>query len=558
MKTLLTTIFAGALLLGFTSCSKETKEVNDDNGLEPTPTPIVTLKARIADETKATLNETTGAFAFSVGDAIAEGDAIKVCNDKGAYASTGISINNGVASFTMASGFEDIGTGLAAFPAGIVSDITKTTVTFTLPSTYTYSQVGGLTPAADADASLARVPCPMISTYTSQSDLYFKQAGAVVRFRLTDCVAGSITFTFTTKVTGTVTLTGVPDGDNGGYHASDLSDGGYSITVTNVPEVTSGKYIFITLPVPTGTDPLNVGIWNNGTAMNKVATLRNGSPISLNRAGGYKRGASLTDVKETATFNEEFLAGDLSYTGNYNYAIMEDPLEVLTYYSRDYTTSGNTDSSIKKCFFNWNFLETKGFTFTINGKSYRVPTSGKDNDWAEIAGTKSSRPAAKVKGNTSRYAYVTVNGLDSETYHTTSIGGIILFPDNAIIAVPTGSGNKMDIFDADDNGDNNTLTLDGLHYLLNQGCSFIPTAGFWNNSNWYKFYWERGWYGINEAGSYWSGSILDSDYAYALTILRNHTKNSPRNLIDPAAYDKSDIIYLPVRLIRVPPASPTP
>ena len=544
MKTILTTLFAGALLLGFASCAKETKEAEDNQGVVSTPP--VTLQARIADETKATLNETTGAFAFSAGD------AIKVCNDKGAYSSTGSTISDGMATFTMADGFEDIGTGLAAFPAGILDAITKSSVTFTLPGTYTYDQVGGLTPAPDADASAAMVPCPMISDYTAGSDLYFKQAGAVVRFRLTDCVAGSLTFTFTTKVTGTVTLTGVPSGDNGGYHASDLSEGGYSITVTDVPEVTSGNYIFITLPVPTGTDPLNVGIWNNGTSMNKVATLKNDTPIGLNRAGGYKRGASLTDVKETATFNGKYLAGDLYYLGDYNYGILEDPLEILTCYSVNNTTNGNTDTSVKKCYFNWNFLNSKGFSFTIGGNSYRVPSSGDAGDWAGIAGTKTTRPTATVKGNNSRYAYITVTGLASGTYHTSSIGGIILFPDNAIIAVPTASGNKVDIFDADDKGDNNTLTLDGLHYLLNQGCSLIPTAGYWNQSEWYYLYWERGWYGINEAGSFWSDSAYNSDHAYALTVLRNHTTYEKPNLIDPSAHDQKGLIYLPVRLIRVP------
>ena len=517
----------------------EIKEADDNQGWESTP--IVTLTARIADETKATLNETTGAFAFS------EGDAIKVCNGSGTYASTGSTVSGGIATFTMADGFSDTGTGLAAFPAGIVTGITTSTVTFALPSTYTYSQVGG------TDASAAKVPCPMISAYTSQSELYFRQAGAVVRFRLTNCVAGSITFTFTTKVTGTVTLTGVPSGDNGGYHANELSDGGYSITVTGVPTVTDGDYIYITLPVPTGTDPMNVGIWNNGTDMNKVATLKDASPGSLNRAGGYKRSASLTNVKETATFDGKYLVGDLYYLGNYNYGILEDPLEVLKYYSVDNTTNGNTDTNVKKCYFNWDFLNSKGFSFTIDNKSYRVPSSGDKGDWAGIVGT--SRPTAKVKGTNTHYAFVTVTGLTSETYHTSSLGGIILFPDNALIAVPTGSGNKLGIFDADDDGNNNTLTLDGLRYLLNQGCSFLPTSGYWNQSEWYYLYWKRGWYGINEVGSYWSDSSYNSGKAYALIILRNHTTNTPKNLIDPEANDEKSKIFYPVRLIRVVPAA---
>ena len=476
------------------------------------------------------------------------------------YESTGVTITGSVASFTMAEGFTDSGSGFAAFPEGMVDDIAAGGVTFTLPTTYAYADVGG------ADASAAKVPCPMMAAFSSGSDLSFKQAGAVVRFRITECEAGTLTFTFTSKVTGSATLSDVPSGTDGGILAAGLSNAGYSITVTGVPKVTTGNYIFITLPVPTGTDPLNVGVWNHSTFGDKVATLRNATPISLSRAGGYKRGVSLTDVKETATFDGKFLAGDLCFLGEYNYGVLKDPLEVLKYYKVDNTTSDNTDSVIEKCFFNWDFFTktNKSFNFTIEGKNYRVPSSGEGGDWAGIAGTKTTRPKANVKGNNTRYAFLTVTGLSGlDVYRTeanrlnlTSIGGLILFPDNAIIAVPSGA--KLDIFDAVD-GDtynvttnNNTISLDGLKDLLNQGCSFIPTAGYWNQSEWYLAYWGRGWYGINEAGSYWSDSAYSSDHAYALTILRNHTTYEKPNLIDPSSHDEKSKIYLPVRLIRVP------
>ena len=544
MKALMNYILAGALLLGAASCIREM----DLPAAVPASDAPVTVTARIADETKATLNDDSGKFSFS------EGDVIRIYNGSGVYASTGVTINGGVATFTMAEGYTDTGSGFAAFPAGIVDNITASGVTFNLPASYTYSEVGG------ADASAAKVPCPMIATFTAGKDLSFKQAGAVVRFRITECVAGDITFTFTKPVTGSVTLAAVPSGTADGILAENLSSAGYSITVTGVPTVTGeGNYIYITLPVPTGTDPLNVGVWNNGESINKVATLRDATPGSLKRAGGWKRGVSLTNVKDAATFGGKILAGDLYYIGNYNYGIAEDPLEVLKYYSVNYTTSGNTgyDNGIKKCFFNWNFLRDSNFSFTIGGKSYRVPSSGDSGDWAGIAGTATSRPKAKVKGTDARYAFLTVTGLASETYHTSSIGGLLLFPDNAIIAVPSGA--KLDTFDAVDGTvynvttNNNTVSLSGFRDLLNQGCSFIPTAGYWNSSTWTSLYWGKGWYGINEAGSYWSDSAYNSDHAYALTVLRNHTTYEKPNLIDPSAHDKKSEIYLPVRLIRVPP-----
>ena len=543
MKKISYIIFASALLLGATSCGKEApKEVSGP----------VTITASIADETKATLSDSDGKFAFTTTD------AIKVYNGTGTYSSTSTVVDGeGNATFTMADGFTDTGSGLAAMPAGIVTAINGSSVTFNLPTSYTYSQVGG------ADASAANVPCPMIASFTGGQDLSFKQAGSFVRFRIKECVAGDITFTFTSPMTGSVTVTGVPSAEDEGIHSTGLT--GYSITVTDVPAVTGDNVIYITLPVPVGTDPLNVGIWNHNTFKDKVATLRNATPISLNRAGGYKRGASLTDVEDAAKFDGKILAGDLYYLGSYNFGVLKDPFEVVRLYKVDNTTSGNTGNDIEKCFFNWDFLNDRNFKFTIGGYNYRVPSSGDSGDWAGIVGT--TRGAAKVNGSNAHYAYITVTGLDgldgyreeSKKLNITSLGGLLLFPDNAIIAFPSGA--KLDIFDKDD-GDgvrysakNNTVSVTVLTYLLNQGCSFLPTAGYWNSSDWTHLYWERDWYGINEVASFWSDSKYDANHAYALIILRNHATNNPPNLIDPEAHDQKSKIYYPVRLILEGPAS---
>ena len=543
MKKISYIISASALLLGAASCGKEApKEVSGP----------VTITASIADETKATLSDSDGKFAFTTTD------AIKVYNGTGTYSSTSTVVDGeGNATFTMADGFTDTGSGLAAMPAGIVTAINGSSVTFNLPTSYTYSQVGG------ADASASNVPCPMIASFTGGQNLSFKQAGSFVRFRIKECVAGDITFTFTSPVTGSVSVTGVPSAEDEGIHSTGLT--GYSITVTDVPAVTGSEVLFITLPVPVGTDPLNVGIWNHNTFKDKVATLRNATPISLNRAGGYKRGASLTDVEDAAKFDGKILAGDLYYLGSYNFGVLKDPFEVVRLYKVDNTTSGNTGTDIEKSFFNWDFLNDRNFKFTIGGYNYRVPSSGDSGDWAGIVGT--ARGAAKVNGSNAHYAYITVTGLDgldgyreeSKKLNITSLGGLLLFPDNAIIAFPSGA--KLDIFDKDD-GDgvrysakNNTVSVTDLTYLLKPGCSFLPTAGYWNSSDWTHLYWERDWYGINEVASFWSDSKYDANHAYALIILRNHATNNPPNLIDPEAHDQKSKIYYPVRLILEGPAS---
>jgi len=545
-------IWACALVLGVVSCAKDPEIPAEEPAEQKDP---VILTARIADETKATLSETDGTFAFSAGD------QIKVFDGTAVYASTGVTIVDNYATFTMPGELNVVdGSGYAAFPASSVSAITGSGVTFTLPSSYTYDEVGGLEAGESPDASAAKVPCPMIASYTAGEDLFFKQAGAVVRFRITGCEAGSLTFTFTTPVTGSVTLASVPSGDNDGILAANLTNAGYSITVTGVPEaaydfnVNPSKYIYITLPVPTGTDPLNVGVWNNGTSVNNVATLRNATPISLARAGGYKRGVTLRDVKNTATFNGLHLAGDLYYTGEYNYAVQDDPFEVLKYYSVNYTTSDNHGNATPPVYyFSWNFLNGREFKFNIGGINYRVPSSGNTGDWAKIADTTATntRTGSIIKAQAAKYAYATVTGLNESEYHTSSVGGVIFFPDNAIIAAPSGA--KLAIFNTNDKADNNTLTVSELTYLRNQGCSFLPTPGYWNKSEWYYLYWKQGWYGINEVGTYWSDSAYNSSNAYAITVLRNHATYSPRNIIDPRAVDEKSGIFYPVRLIRVVP-----
>ena len=123
MKALFNTIFAGVLIVCCASCSKESVSpvVEPDQGLDFSVP--VSLKARIANDpgSKATLGEATGAFTFS------NTDAIKVYNGSGTYASTGVTIDGSKATFIMADGFEDKGSGFAAFPASSVEARTVVT-----------------------------------------------------------------------------------------------------------------------------------------------------------------------------------------------------------------------------------------------------------------------------------------------------------------------------------------------------------------------------------------------------------------------------------------------
>ena len=531
MKAYLNTLLAGALILGAASCAKDSQPPIEEPRIpEEEPKVPVTLTAVIADETKATLAEDTGSFAFS------EGDAIKVFNGTGLYASTCVVIDGSKATFTMEDGFADTGSGFAAFPAASISSISGSGVTFNLPACYPYTEVGG------ADPSAAKVPCPMIASYTAGSDLSFKQAGAVVRIRVKECVAGDLTFTFTSKVTGLVTVEGVPTGTDGGIRADNLSDGGYSITVTGVPAVSGDEYFFITLPVPTGTDPLNVGVWNHGASMDKVATLHNATPGSLNRAGGWKRGVSLADVKNAAIFSGYHLDGYLYNYEDTKYGIMEDSLDILKYYSLHFEHN--------QYYFSWNdiinhiptLFTSEGYQ--IGSAKYKAPSGGTSGEWRAIVGGDGSRVIATVNGIRGHGTFVNVTGLDASVYHTGSVRGLLLLPDGAIVAAPTGAT----ITALDNKTNSNSLTQSALQALMDQGCAFFPCAGYYDGTK------QAGeWGDIAIGGYYWSDtSYGGGSYAYALSFVYDSSQEIPYSIWPYEAYDKKPTAYFPIRLIRVP------
>ena len=286
MKKYVFFLLAGLAAIAF-SCTQITELTPE----EQIPSGPVTLIADIANEngTKASLDDGSGIFAFSASD------VIKVHNGTKAYNGT-TTAGGATASFTMEDGFEDTGAGLAAFPAGIVNAITASNVTFILPTNYTYAEVG------DSDPDAAKVPCPMVASYVAGSKLNFKQAGAVVRIRVTNIAAGTLSFTFPTNVTGKVTIDAVPSGNDDGILASNLTQAGHTITVLGVPAIASGSYAYITLPVPTGTKPENILVVNTPSdASNSRLAAIAGSSTELNRAGGRKLSVSPEEAA-TPTF----------------------------------------------------------------------------------------------------------------------------------------------------------------------------------------------------------------------------------------------------------------
>ena len=254
---------------------------SNEMSLVPVESGPVSISVTIDQGTRTFVSETNGAITFS------EGDAIKIFNGTGVYLGITQSTES-TGMFSMADGFTATGSGYAGFPAELVSSITSEGVTFVLPSTYKYSQVGG------SKANSANVPCPMVGTFTGGGGISLMPACALLRFYLTDVAAGRIVFGFHSNVSGKVTVTTPSGADDGitsdGFDMDNRNQrAGLSITVTDVPEVEKGRYIYITIPVPTGTCPENISITNipdDGTAF-RVSTIA-GVSSPLARATGHK------------------------------------------------------------------------------------------------------------------------------------------------------------------------------------------------------------------------------------------------------------------------------
>lgn len=530
-------MMAGVLIAAVASCTKENDKTAEE--VQPVSGPV-TLSASIDNEasTKATLDDESGAFAFSASD------AIKVHNGTGAY--TGTTAEGGTtAKFTMEDGFADEGSGLAAFPAGIVSEIKADKVTFILPTSYAYSEVGG------SDASAAKVPLPMIATYTAGNKLSFKQAGAVVRIRVTNIAAGNLSFTFPTKVTGEASLTAVPSGGGEGILAANFSPGkcGNTITVTDVPAITGGSYAYITLPVPTGTAPQGILVVNNPSdaSASRMAAIEGNSTV-LNRAGGYKLSASPSEIAtpsfkvaggktvviapgnlmahvssysggSTATadswkFGGYFeCIGRLTDGGNYLFyvgksAFSDKWIDLFAWQGASISEESNkahglvNEKTTSKAYHGdvegeslydgcWN-----GLTID-NGGAYTWRPMGSD-EWTYLL-TNTGRGAKIGESGKSRFARATVAG----------VNGLLVFPDSDSDIWNTSTmGTAPDGINStgEQSWGTNSYTAAQFVAMYRAGIVFLPAAGYRSS--------DVSSLGTN--GRYWSSTASNSTYAYHL------------------------------------------
>ena len=449
---------------------------------EQVPSGPVSIDVTIDQETRTSVSETSGAITFT------EGDGIKIFNGTGVYKGITQSTESS-GMFVMEDGFS-AGSGYAGFPADFVTDITSGGVTFNLPTTYRYSQVGG------SSANSAKVPCPMVGTY-SGAGISLKPVCALVRFYLTNVAAGTLSFTFRSPVTGTATVT-TPSGTNDGILQNDLGNANATITVTGVPKVEDGDVIYITIPVPVGTAPQNVVVRNasaDGTADPRFA-LMTGIGQALERGHGH-RFVNIHFVIDDPSFSVSeyqhvlFAPGNLQYIGSVSTPYFKFADHQWDYYGS--TTGQDTPSvaNVDRDLFAWatsGYMDKYPYYFAKS--LYSVTDYGpaiSSGEWTDdseewdwgVHNTISNGEGYSWRTPTSEeFLYLLRERTCSPRYALATVAGVkglILFPD--LYHHPSGVAaiNKADT--ACSGYADNTFDVASWISLECVGCVFLPAAG---------------------------------------------------------------------------------
>ena len=539
-------IFIIVALVSATSCNRA---VNEDYELTFNNGPVF-ISAFLDSETKATLAESDGSFAFE------NTDIIKIWNGTAAVESVSVTPGEGTsATIVMPSGFDDKGDAsnwFAGMPASSVTTISEGSITFTLPTMYTYTQVGG-------DKSC----CPMIGTYSSGGSISFKQAGSVFRFRAlgSSLEAGSITFTFLQKVTGKVTLSAVPEDKTttSGIIESSLEEYGHSITVTISSEeyASIGEFAYFTLPVPSGTT-INNGNNSvlvtftpaNGTHSSKIGAIAPATEATLVRAGGYKSSINLINVPELefsvsgknivmapgnlmanintfdtttgiATASEWRFEGPFEYVGSAqnagNYLFANKSSLAIGQWVDFLTWQGTSVATEKRCqglvslsldneeytgsvdnedLYDTCWTTKAGGIIISNGGNYSTWRPFSIAEWVNLLDERSTFSLGGVSN--ARYTRATVAG----------VNGLMIFPDSdpswnteTMGTIPVYINSKANITWGNQNN------YSAANYVAQRaaGIAFLPALGYRNKTS-------VGTPGID--GNYWSSNGSANDFGY--------------------------------------------
>lgn len=495
-----------AALVSLAACNKNELQ----NGAEETPgTPAVTYIRAFGgdDASKASIDNTTAAFTWSVGDTIA------------VYTSDGYKISD-----RLSSG----GTNDATFTfsgANVVTLANREDFAF-YPASLVHGSIDGIkTNCAnhhDASNLVVRLrnsyrlneviddfaPTPMIAVNTPDEDLSFKALCPLIRFTVNNIPKQTHTIDFKfndQNVWGEFTLTSVSPGTSGITKAAgDPDEAAFVlqtkgsapvnevITVTNLDLYGWYNQLVINIPVPVGnygkitvTARDNSGkailsqtVWPNG-ASEWVGTRKASKKLTVSlpvfTMDGARRGIFAPGNLQYLSTGWHFAAGQFVVLRNaqadnnrdlFGWGTGGDPNKVSE-------TIGDYDT-----FNDWGANVIDGYA----ADTWRTPTAA---DWAAVFNS-------RVQAN--RFVQARYN--DGES----NINGVVLFPDGYV--KPVGLSSAMADFPVDVNGttanafSKNIISAADWIILESVGCVFLPsgyirTGETISNSN---------------AGAYWSST----------------------------------------------------
>ena len=161
--------------------------------------------------------------------------------------------------------------------------------------------------------------------------------------------------------------------------------------------------------------------------------------------------------------------------------------------------------------------------FSVNGQTgfWRVLSGGTNGEWFYLLNSRNT-----AYGSNRRYAAVKVNGM----------AGLLIFPDDFSSWPSKDAGTEPQTFNTNSNNWNERdYTVDQFNTLQNNGCVFLPAAGYRNGG-----YGTAGVSNVGNDGYYWSASPLDDYGAYDLSFFSGD--------VDPSRFAARDLAQS-VRLV---------
>lgn len=510
MKTIKLYIIAAGLLCLATACAKP-EYGNDDimnTGEENTSSYVVLKAAANNEETKATINDVTGAFTWT------DGDQIAVYQD-GAYAlSTAISsIEGNEAHFTVAAGARS---NFAIFPASVRDDshVGTGNLGVTLPSEYNVTAVNE-----------GKILPPMVSTNEADTDdLIFRQIASLARFQVNNIPSTTtyITFDFNNKkVQGDFALSLVNDVVKPGSSVISTSDtdgiddiitvkGSTSNPAVTIASALGGSgwtdLLVINLPVPTGEyDKVTVTAYDKSDVplLSMTRKIKFDGTWSANRAKARKVVTSLPAFSSGGGKKIVVAPGNLYTDGEGNFHISDHPLTHLQF-SGAALTAGTV---VSRGAFSFNEMALYMTDQTINSETVAVRQDYSFDTYTKTlsidgGGSFNWRlPSSSEMGQVivQRTAFgATVNGTSNVTCvrlllrdptpsyrrYGNNVGtgpgnytcpGYLVFPDYASITYPSITSIPGQFSD-------NIITDEAeFDMLLEMGCLFFPASGYFNS-----------------------------------------------------------------------------